>query len=170
MPTITIRDSLDAEIVSANPQLTTGFGRYLQGTSAALLAGVDVASQFRTPLHLVQSAESGFGLSWASAVPLANGAGALSLAGGSRAVVGVYNRRGMALLENTFIGEPLKVESGQGFVAFSIRPSLELGMKRQVGRFLRLGRGRNGISAFDLTGADRRRRRAGMNFVIRVAG
>jgi hypothetical protein len=133
MALITIRDTLNVEILSANPQVSSGFGKYLKGTSANLLAGVDVATQFRGPLHLAHPGESGLGLSWADTVPLANGAGALSIAAGAHAVVGVYNRRGMDLVENTFIGEPLKVELGQGYVAFSIRPNLEVGVKRQVG-------------------------------------
>jgi hypothetical protein len=158
MASISIRDSLNAEIVTANPQVTTGLGKYFKGTAAQLLAGVDVVSQLRTPLHLVNAGESGLGLSWSDTVPLGTSGVALTVAAGAKAVVGVYNRTGMQLLENTFIGAPLKVPAGRGFVAFSIRPSLDIGLKQQVGA-LSFGFSSGSESElrcyrpFDLTGA-----------------
>jgi hypothetical protein len=133
MASIVIRDALNAEIVSSNPQVTMGLGKYLRGTAAQLLAGVDVAGQLRTPLHLVHAGESGLALSWSDSVPLGSAKTSLSIAAGAKAIVGVYNRAGMHLLENTFIGAPLKVPAGQAFVAFSMRPTLEARLKTQVG-------------------------------------
>ena len=132
MPEISITDGLDAAIVSASPHVSTGLGKYFRGTSGALLAGVDVAGQLRTTLLLANPGESGLALVWKGDVALGDGA-ALTIAAGTRAVVGVLNRAGMEVFDTTFIGKPLKVPSGTAFVSFSIRPSLALGLERQAG-------------------------------------
>jgi hypothetical protein len=95
VPTITIRDGLNADIISANPDISTGLGKYLQGQSAALLAGVDVAGQMRTPLHLANVGGSGLGLSWSGDVALGESGAALTIEAGAKAFVGVLNRTGM---------------------------------------------------------------------------
>jgi hypothetical protein len=132
VPEISITDGLNAAIVSANPHLSTGLGKYFRGTSGALLAGADVAGQLRTPLLLANPGESGLALAWKGDVGLGDGS-ALTIEAGARAVVGVLNRAGMDVFDTTFIGRPLKVPSGTALVSFSIRPSLALGLKRQAG-------------------------------------
>ena len=133
MPSITIRDGVNAEIVSANPHASTGLGKYLKGQSAALLAGVDVAGQLRTPLRLANVGESGLGLSWSGDVALGESGTALTIEAGAKAVIGVLNRTGMEVFDSTFVGEPVKVAAGRALVSFAIRPSLAAGLKKQVG-------------------------------------
>ncbi len=133
MPSISIRDTVNAEIVTANPQVTSGLGKYLKGASAQLLAGAEVASQLRTDLSIANAGERGLRLTWADAVPLGSNAVLLTIDAGASVMIGVYNRTGMHLLENTFIGTPLKVPAAQAFVSISIRPTLELGVQGQVG-------------------------------------
>ena len=133
MPAITIRDGLNAEIVSANPHVSTGLGRYLKGQSAALLAGIDVAGQLRTPLHLANVGESGLGLGWSGDVALGESGTALTIEAGAKASVGVLNRSGMEVFGTTFIGAPMKVPPGGAFVSFTFRPTLALGLKSKVG-------------------------------------
>lgn len=133
MPAITIRDGLNAEIVSANPHLSTGLGKYLKGQSAALLAGVEVAGQLRTSLHLANVGESGLGLSWSGDVALGESGMALTIDAGASATIGVLNRTNMEVFGTTFVGEPIKVRAGSALVSFSLRPSLAVGLKKQVG-------------------------------------
>ena len=158
MPAITIRDGLNAEIVSANPHVSAGLGKYLKGQSAALLAGVDVVGQLRTPLHLANTGESGLGLTWSGDVALGDSGAALTIDAGATASIGVLNRTGMEVFGTTFVGEPIKVPAGSGLVSFSFRASLAVGLKKQVGA---LSFGFNGGSTadisyfhpFDLTGS-----------------
>jgi hypothetical protein len=133
MPAITIRDGLNAEIVSANPHVTTGLGKYLRGRPAALLAGVDVAGQLRTPLHLANAGESGLGLSWASEVALGESGTALTIEAGAMAAIGVLNRTGMEVFATTFVGEPITVPANRALVSFSFRPSLALDVTKRAG-------------------------------------
>ena len=99
-----------------------------------MLAGVDVAGQLRTPLHLASVGESGLGLSWSGDVALGeSGTAPSTIEAGAKAVIGVLNRTGMEVFGSTFVGEPIKVSSGSALVSFSIRPSLAVGLKKQVG-------------------------------------
>jgi hypothetical protein len=133
VPVITIRDGLNADIVSANPHVSTGLGKYLKGQAAALLAGADVVSQLRTPLHLATVSESGLGLSWAGDIALGESGTALTIEAGAKAIVGVLNRSGMQVFGTTFVGEPMKVPPGGAFVSFSLRPSLAVGLTKKTG-------------------------------------
>jgi hypothetical protein len=133
MAAIAIRDGLNAELVSANAHNSTGLGKYLKGRSAALLAGVDVVGQLRTPLRLASVGESGLGLNWSGDVSLGEPAAALTVEGGARAVVGVLNRTGMEVFGTTFVGEPITVPPGGAWVSFSFRPSLAVGLKKKAG-------------------------------------
>jgi len=133
MAAISIRDMLGVEIVSANPNITTGFGKYLKGKPAQFLAAADVAGQLRTDLTLASAGEAGFRLTLSEDVPLGSNGTTLTIDAATSAILGVYNRAGMQLLENTFLGKPLKVPQGQAFVAFSIRPTLAVGVNGDVG-------------------------------------
>ena len=64
MSTIRIVDSVQGEIISANPIVTSGFGKYLKGLPAQLLAGTDFVGQLRQSLTLVQPGQSGFRLAF----------------------------------------------------------------------------------------------------------
>lgn len=133
MSSISIRDSVGVEILSASPHVTSGFGRYLQGVPAQLLAGADVASQLKQALHLVNPGPSGLGLSFSHDVPLGRTGASLMVAAGTRSTLQVYNRAGMLLFEDTFIGEPVRVEGGRAFVAFTLTPALDIGLQRETG-------------------------------------
>src|SRR6187551_2986682 len=109
MPSISIRDSLNVEIVSANPDFTQGWGKYLRATSAKLLAGEGVSLELRKPLQSADSGDTGLGLTWDDDFPLGRDKTTLSVAAGARATIGVFNRAGMELLDGTFIGVPAKV-------------------------------------------------------------
>ena len=113
MGQISITDALGVEIVSANPQLTSGFGKYFKGQAAALLAGIDVASQLRAPLHLANAGDSGLRLAWKDAVPLGGDDVTLTIEAGAQATIGVFNRTGMVLVGGTFLGPPVKVGAGR---------------------------------------------------------
>jgi hypothetical protein len=133
MAAISIRDMLGVEIVSANPNVTTGFGKYLKGKPAQLLAAADVASQLRGDLAVATPGEGGFRLSLSEDVPLEGNGATLTIDAAASATLGVYNRTGMQLLENTFLGKPLNVAAGQAFVALSVRPTLTAGGNGRVG-------------------------------------
>ena len=133
MATISISDTLGVEIVSASPHASSGFGRYLRGQAARLLAGADVAGQLRTDLAVANPGDGGLRLAWAETVPLGDDGATLTIDAGASVLVGVYNRRGMDLLEDTFIGEPVKVPAGQAYVSFAIRPTLEVAGKGEAG-------------------------------------
>lgn len=133
MARISITDSLNTEIVSSNPQVVSGFGKYLRGDAAALLAGADVASQLRMPLRLANAGESGLRLAWATDLPLGGDAVTLSVDAGASATIGVYNRTGMVLLDGTFLGPAVKVPAGRAFVSFALRPSLAIGIEQRAG-------------------------------------
>ena len=133
MAAISIRDVLGVEIVSANPIVTTGFGKYLKGKPAQFLAAADVAIQLSTDLRVAAPGEGGFRLGLSEDVPLGSNGTTLTVDASTSAILGVYNREGMPLLENTFLGKPLKVAAGQAFVAFSIRPTLTAGVNGQAG-------------------------------------
>jgi hypothetical protein len=133
MAPISIRDMLGAEIVSANPNITTGFGKYLKGKPAQFLAAADVARQLGTDLTAATPGEGGFRLALSADVPLGNNGTTLTIDAATGAIIGVYNRAGMQLLENTFLGKPMKVGPGQAFVAFSIRPTLAVGVNGHAG-------------------------------------
>ena len=133
MAEISIRDGLDAQIVSANPHGTNGLGRYFTGTSGVLLAGTDVAGQLRTPLLMANAGESGLAVNWKEKVGLGQRGPALTIEAGSRAVIGVLNRGGMEVFDTTFIGKPVTVAPGSALVSFAVRPSLSLGITQQIG-------------------------------------
>jgi hypothetical protein len=126
MATIKISDSVSAEIVSANPQASSGFAKYLKGNAAKLVAGADFAGQFRRELPLVNPGDSGFGLTWSGDVPLATDAVSFKISAGAPALISVYNRTGMLLLDDAFVGPALKVSPGQAFVAFSLHPTIKI--------------------------------------------
>ena len=126
MPTIKITDALQAELLTANPHVNSGFGKYLKGTPAALLAGADIASQFTKDLALANPGESGLSLRFSQPIDLGNGKPQLKVSAGARATIGIYNRTGMLLFDETFLGAPAKVRAGQAFVAFAFHPSLSL--------------------------------------------
>lgn len=135
LASITIRDALKVDIIAAEPQPRTGLGKYLPGGVAQLVAEATGAGQLRGLLTSAHAGESGLNLSWADVVPIgpARDKIALSISAGTKAVVGVYNRPGMELFESSFTGAPLKVPAGRAFVAFSIRPTLGLEARQQVG-------------------------------------
>jgi len=133
MATISIRDSFEVEIVSASPQVNSGFGKYLRSLPAQLLARAEVAVQFPRELQLVSPGENGLGLTFKNDVPLGTDKTALSVSAGAKATLGVFNRAGMLLFEDTFVGEPLKVAGGQAFLAFAFEPAMEVGLKRELG-------------------------------------
>jgi hypothetical protein len=60
-------------------------------------------------------------------VPLGVDGLALTVGAGARATIGVFNRTGMVLVGGTFLGPPLKVPAGTGFVSFTLQPTLALG-------------------------------------------
>lgn len=135
LPSIIIRDPLKVEIITADPQPRTGLGKYLPDGVAQLVAEATGAGQLRGLLTSAHAGESGLNLSWSDVVPIgpATDKIALSISAGTKAVVGVYNRTGMELFESSFTGPSLKVPAGQAFVAFSIRPTLGLEARQQVG-------------------------------------
>jgi hypothetical protein len=133
MAAINIKDGLGVDIVSANPHVNSGFGKYLKGKGAALLAGTDAVSQLRSPLHLANPGEGGLKLSWKEAVPLGANDASLNVEVGARATLGVYNRKGMELVGGTFLGPPVKVPAGIPFISFTLHPTLALGLKQKAG-------------------------------------
>ena len=133
MAAISIRDMLGVEIVSANPNITSGFGKYLKGKPAQFLAAADVAHQLNTDLRVATPGEAGCRLTLSENVPLQSNGTTLTIDVATSAILGVYNRPDMQLLENTFLGKPLTVAMGQAFVAFSIRPTLAVGVNGRVG-------------------------------------
>jgi hypothetical protein len=133
MATIKISDSVSAEVLSANPQASSGFAKYLKGPAAQLLAGTDFVGQFKRDLPLVNPGQGGFKLQWAGDVPLGTDAVSVKAAAGASALIGVYNRTGMLLVDDAFVGPPLKVMAGQAFVSFLFRPTLKIGATAQQG-------------------------------------
>ena len=133
MPTIKITDSVSGEVLSANPQAGSGFARYLKGPAAQLLAGTDFVGQLRRELALVNPGQSGFKLQWTNDVPLGGEAVSLNVSAGTSALIGVYNRPGMLLIDDAFVGPALKVAPGQAFVAFLLHPTIKVGSSQQAG-------------------------------------
>ena len=95
MAAIKITDSVSAELISANPQASSGFAKYLKATAASLLAGTDFIAQFKKDLPLVNPGDSGFALKWGSDVPVGKDTASLKIAAGSASLITVYNRTGM---------------------------------------------------------------------------
>jgi hypothetical protein len=120
MGSIKILDTLGVELLSSNPVAVSGLGKYLKGTPAQLLAGVDLAGQFRKDLTEAAPGDSGFGLKFQGPV----GLGGLRIEGGAQAIVGIFNRKGMRLFGQTYLGKPVTVGSGQAYVSFGFRTSL----------------------------------------------
>ena len=133
MASIRILDSLSAEIISAHPNVGSGFGKYLKGGPAELLARADVTAQFRKELRLMDPGDRGFTLAFSTDVPLGTDRVSLTVSASSSAVIGVYNRAGMPLFEDDFVGPPIEVPAGRAYVAFAIRPTLGAGLKSQAG-------------------------------------
>jgi hypothetical protein len=133
MGKISITDALGIELVSANPPPTSGFGKYLKGNAAALLAGADVARQLQVPVSQATAGENGLNLTWQNAVPLGDGGAALTIDASARATVGVFNQTGMALLGGTFLGPPVTVAADTALVSFRFHPTLALGANRTAG-------------------------------------
>jgi hypothetical protein len=133
MATITITDSVSAEVLTANPQASSGFAKYLKGPAAQLLAGTDFVGQFKRDLPLVNPGLGGFKLQWTSDVPLGTDAVSVKVSAGAAALIGVYNRTGMQLVDDAFVGPALKVPAGQAFVSFLFRPTLKIGATSQQG-------------------------------------
>jgi len=124
MASIKLTDSLAAEILTANPQATAGFAKYLKGPAAQLVAGTDFVNQFRRELALVSPGDGGFKLAWAGDVPIGDGPMALKVSANAAAMISVFNRPNMELVQDPTGGGPLKVKSGQAFVAFAFKPAL----------------------------------------------
>ena len=124
MASIKLTDSLSAEILTANPQATSGFAKYLKGPAAHLVAGTDFANQFRRELALVSPGDGGFKLAWAGDVPIGDGGTALKVSANAAALISVFNRPNMELAEDPTGGGPLKVKSGQAFLAFAFKPAV----------------------------------------------
>jgi hypothetical protein len=135
MSTIRIVDSVQGEIISANPIVTSGFGKYLKGLPAQLLAGTDFVGQFRQSLTLVQPGQSGFRLAFDKSVPLGDNSRELTLTAGTQAFITVHNRSGKPLFDETFLGNPVKVPAGRAYVSFVCHPSLSVGITQDVGKF-----------------------------------
>ena len=125
MASIKITDSISAELIAANPQANSGFAKYLKAAAASLLAGSDFTAQFKKDLVLVNPGESGFALKWGSDVPVGKDTASLKISAGSAALLTVYNRTGMLLLDDAFVGPEIKVPAGQAFVAFLLRPTIK---------------------------------------------
>jgi hypothetical protein len=134
MASITLTDSLSAEILTANPQATSGFAKYLKGPAAQLVAGTDFVNQFRRELTLVSPGDGGFTLAWGGDVPIGDGDAVLKIAAGASAIVSVFNRPNMELLEDPTGGGALKVKMGQAFVAFAFKPTLAIKTSKTSGR------------------------------------
>src|SRR6478735_10953258 len=133
MATIKISDSLGAELISANPQVNSGLGKYLKGLPAQILAGSDFVGQFRQKLQLVNPGLRGFGLTFSKDFPLGDAGPTLSVKAGNKAEIGVYNRTGMLLFDDTYIGDDPEVVGGQAFVAFAFHPNIEIGSNAGAG-------------------------------------
>ena len=133
MPSIQITDSVQGEIITANPIVNSGFGKYLTGIPAQVLAGTDVASQFRQPLQLVQPGTNGFGFKFQNSIPLGSSRVALSVNAGAQALISVHNRSGKPLFEDNFIGDPLNVPGGKAYVSFLFHPSVSAGLSSGAG-------------------------------------
>ncbi len=134
MATIKVTDSLSGELISANPQASAGFARYLKGPAAPLLAGTDFVQQFKRELPLVSPGQSGFALQWSSDIPVGTDGVALKVSAGADALIGVFNRAGMRLVDDAFVGPPLTVPAGRAFVSFLFRPALVAGTSSHSGR------------------------------------
>ena len=133
MASIRILDSLSAEIVSAHAESGSGFGKYLKGGPADLLARADVTAQFRKELQVVDPGDRGFTLAFSRDVPLGTDTVSLTVSASSSGVIGVYNRAGMRLFEDDFVGAPLEVPAGRAYVAFAFRPTLGVDLTSQAG-------------------------------------
>src|SRR5262245_24466940 len=131
MATIKISDSVSADLLTANPQASSGFAKYLKGPAAALVAGTDLRGQFQRDLPLVSPGQGGFKLQWAGDVPLGTDAVSVKAAAGAAALIGVYNRTNMLLVDDAFVGPPIKVKAGQNFVSFAFRPTLKISATSQ---------------------------------------
>jgi hypothetical protein len=124
MASIKLTDSLSTELLTANPQATAGFAKYLKGPAATLVAGTDFVNQFRRELALVSPGDGGFRLAWSGDVPIGDGNVALKVTAGAGAIISVFNRPNMELLEDPVDGAKIKVKTGQAFVAFAFKPAL----------------------------------------------
>lgn len=133
MASIKILDSVSAEIFTAHPKVSSGLGKYLKGAPAELLAGADFTRQFRRELQSVSPGDSGFALAFSTDVPIGGDQVSLTVSAGSSALIGVYNRTGMPLFENTFVGAPVEVPEGRAYVAFAFRPRLDVGLEAVAG-------------------------------------
>src|SRR5262249_24629896 len=124
---------LNAEVISANPIVNSGFGHYLKDIPAQLLAGTDFLGQMRQPLQLVQPGQSGFQLSFAKPLPLGDHE-ALNVSAGAAALLTVHNRSGKRIFEDTFLGVPITVRAGQAYVSFLFAPTLSVYLSQQSGK------------------------------------
>jgi hypothetical protein len=103
------------------------------GIPAQVLAGTDVASQFRQPLQLVQPGAGGLAFKFQNSMPLGRSGVALSVSAGAQALVSVHNRSGKPLFEDNFIGAPLIVPGGKAYVSFLFHPSVSAGLSGAAG-------------------------------------
>ncbi len=131
---IKISDSTGLELFTADPQVNSGFGRYLKGTPAQLLAAADVTSRFRQPLTTVNPGSAGVGLSFQNPVSLDSGGAKVTISTGVKASVGVYNRTGLPLFEDNFIGDPLKVpDAGTAYISVGFEGNFGVSATPQLG-------------------------------------
>jgi len=133
MPSISIRDSLSVELVSANPQDKSGLGKYLKGKLTQLIADGDISAQLRQPLTLVDAGDHGFLLRVGQNVPLAADTDVLTLSAGSPVTLGVHGP-GTPLYEGAFLGLPLRVPPGVSYVSLAVHPTLVFGVESTAGR------------------------------------
>jgi hypothetical protein len=131
MASITIRDSLKAEIVST--RAASGLGKYFRGAAAELVAGAEFLKQLHEPLHQANSGENGLGFTFSNELPLGTEAMSLTLTAGSKATMILHNKAGAPLFERTFVGDPIKVAPGSTYLALSFRPRLALDKEQEVG-------------------------------------
>ena len=138
MAAISVTDSATVEVVSANPHLESGFGKYLPDKVVQFVAGADVIAQFRRDLTHVDGGDRGIALEVARDIPLKSDGVVLNVGVGLSAILSVFNRTGMLLFEKTFIGPEETVPAGTAYVAFTLKPTVTAGVAGGSGR-LRFG-------------------------------
>jgi len=134
MAVITIKDSTQVEILSANPHVKSGFGRYLPKAGAQFLASADFVLQFRRDLGQVDNGDRGLALGAAHDFAVNTGGALLNVKPGLRTNIGVFNRTGMPLFDKTFVGPEEKVPAGTAYVSFTLMPTVGVATGASVGQ------------------------------------
>ena len=134
MTAIRITDSTNVELITANPHLSGGLGKYLpKGLVTQLVAGTDLVTQVGRDVLEVDKGERGLNLTFANDFPLTSPGVVLKVGAGLSARIGVFNRTGMVLFDQTIIGPTVKVPAGQVYVSFAIAPTMAVGASAPVG-------------------------------------